>query len=253
MRIGARWGLAGRALAGALAIAGVTALSSPVQAAVVNITYLFKADGMDTGTCAGVAYCPTSFGSVHVTGNTDSSLTFTVTLAAGVSFHASNSDSDEVFVLDLTDPGGSGITFSGVTTGGTGFTFSGPTLGTYVPSNGNFPGPYNYAVTCTVTASPGNLCGNTLTFIASGGSTADPLVLGLPLGGSLFSTYHIPFVADLSVAAGTAGLCPGTSACTGLVGTPEPSTWGMMLLGFVGLGFAGYRKARTSRRPLAAA
>jgi hypothetical protein len=26
---------------------------------------------------------------------------------------------------------------------------------------------------------------------------------------------------------------------------PEPSTWAMMLLGFVGLGYAGYRKART--------
>jgi PEP-CTERM motif len=25
---------------------------------------------------------------------------------------------------------------------------------------------------------------------------------------------------------------------------PEPSTWAMMLLGFVGLGFAGYRRAR---------
>jgi hypothetical protein len=26
--------------------------------------------------------------------------------------------------------------------------------------------------------------------------------------------------------------------------TPEPSTWAMMLLGFAGLGYAGYRKAR---------
>ena len=26
--------------------------------------------------------------------------------------------------------------------------------------------------------------------------------------------------------------------------TPEPSTWAMMVLGFAGLGFAGYRKAR---------
>jgi PEP-CTERM motif len=29
-----------------------------------------------------------------------------------------------------------------------------------------------------------------------------------------------------------------------LVGTPEPSTWTLMLLGFVGLGFAGYRASR---------
>jgi hypothetical protein len=29
----------------------------------------------------------------------------------------------------------------------------------------------------------------------------------------------------------------------GLV-APEPSTWAMMLIGFVGLGFAGYRRTR---------
>jgi PEP-CTERM motif len=35
------------------------------------------------------------------------------------------------------------------------------------------------------------------------------------------------------------------------IGTvPEPSTWGMMLLGFAGLGFAGYRRARRSARLL---
>jgi PEP-CTERM motif len=36
-------------------------------------------------------------------------------------------------------------------------------------------------------------------------------------------------------------------------GTPEPSTWAMMLLGFAGLGFAGYRKARGARAALSAA
>jgi PEP-CTERM motif len=41
-------------------------------------------------------------------------------------------------------------------------------------------------------------------------------------------------------------------AVVGFVGTPvpEPSTWAMMLLGFAGLGFLGYRKVRTG--PLAA-
>ena len=28
---------------------------------------------------------------------------------------------------------------------------------------------------------------------------------------------------------------------------PEPSTWAMMLLGFAGLGFAGYRRASQAR------
>jgi uncharacterized membrane protein len=33
---------------------------------------------------------------------------------------------------------------------------------------------------------------------------------------------------------------------------PEPSTWAMMLLGFAGLGFAGYRRAKRGHATLAA-
>ena len=32
--------------------------------------------------------------------------------------------------------------------------------------------------------------------------------------------------------------------------TPEASTWVMMLIGFAGLGVAGYRSSRTSSRPI---
>ncbi|MBV8103775.1 MAG: PEP-CTERM sorting domain-containing protein [Hyphomicrobiales bacterium] len=52
------------------------------------------------------------------------------------------------------------------------------------------------------------------------------------------------------------GLTPGTSIfgpvdisvsfSSALV--PEPSTWALLFLGFAGLGFAGYRKAKTGRR-----
>ena len=31
------------------------------------------------------------------------------------------------------------------------------------------------------------------------------------------------------------------------VAVPEPATWAMMLLGFAGLGFAGYRRERAAR------
>jgi hypothetical protein len=47
------------------------------------------------------------------------------------------------------------------------------------------------------------------------------------------------------------------SANFGAIGTPsavpEPATWAMMLLGFAGLGFAGYRRARAGRSTLATA
>ncbi len=39
---------------------------------------------------------------------------------------------------------------------------------------------------------------------------------------------------------------------TGITGVPETSTWGMMVLGFAGLGFAGYRKAKNGRAALSA-
>jgi CHRD domain-containing protein/PEP-CTERM motif-containing protein len=35
-------------------------------------------------------------------------------------------------------------------------------------------------------------------------------------------------------------------------GVPEPSTWAMMLVGFAGLGYAGYRRARAGHATLAA-
>jgi hypothetical protein len=47
--------------------------------------------------------------------------------------------------------------------------------------------------------------------------------------------------ADLSIAGGT------------ITAVPEPATWAMMLLGFAGLGFAGYRRTRSRRDALAAA
>ena len=45
---------------------------------------------------------------------------------------------------------------------------------------------------------------------------------------------------------GSAALATSSSA------VPEPSTWAMMLLGFAGLGFAGYRRARAGHATFAA-
>lgn len=43
----------------------------------------------------------------------------------------------------------------------------------------------------------------------------------------------------------------GNSPSPGVLGSPEPSTWAMMLLGFAGLSFAGYRRAKTGPATLA--
>lgn len=47
-------------------------------------------------------------------------------------------------------------------------------------------------------------------------------------------------------------ICASASGCVGGGGTPPPipetSTWAMMLLGFAGLGYAGFRRAKSTRR-----
>ena len=58
--------------------------------------------------------------------------------------------------------------------------------------------------------------------------------------------------ADFGVNAGASTGEAGGKIGT-IVGTPEPSTWVMLLLGFAGLGFAGYRKAHSARTALSAA
>jgi hypothetical protein len=216
-------------VAGALAIAGAAAWSSPASA--VDAVFNLRLDGMTSGPCAGTS-CATPFGNVTVTGSTTGMLTYTVNLASGVSFLGPG----DVFYFDLTDGGGPTITFSAVGAG-----YSGPVGGSFNLGT-DFPGPYNYEVSCTTSS-----CSGPLTFTASGATSSDPFVIGAPKGGGSFDTVVVQFVADLSVAPGTPNLCPGDSACTGLVGAPEPSTWGMMLIAFAGLGYAGYRRARNSR------
>jgi hypothetical protein len=57
-------------------------------------------------------------------------------------------------------------------------------------------------------------------------------------------------VVDVLGSAGTGeagGLVGITTTVTTTSGVPEPSTRAMLLLGFAGLGFAGYRKAQGGR------
>jgi PEP-CTERM motif len=49
------------------------------------------------------------------------------------------------------------------------------------------------------------------------------------------------------------GNAPPSGGPVGAIGTPEPATWAMMLLGFAGLGFVGYRRAARARTAALAA
>jgi hypothetical protein len=56
-------------------------------------------------------------------------------------------------------------------------------------------------------------------------------------------------INDLAINNGTGGSGSwefGVYSLTYTSGVPETSTWAMMLLGFAGLGFAGYRRAKST-------
>ena len=211
---------------------------------------------MSAGACAD-SVCGTSFGTVTVTGDTTSNLTFVVDLASDVDFHGNHSGSSgagPVFYFDLT-AGGKMISFSNIgdknvshqgAIGGKAYYYNAPTGGSFAPNAGNFPGTYNYEVTCTNSTS-GKICAPELTFTASGADASNPFDIVAPASHGNFASDAIEFVADLSISAGST-FCSGRNACSGLVGStlrmpaaPESSTWVMMLVGFTGLGFASCR------------
>ena len=251
------------AVACALTVAGGLGLASPSFASTVDLTYNLNLNGMSSGEGRSSPSCPDGVcGTVTVTGDTTSSLTFVVDLAQGVSFlgqHSKTYGSGPVLYFDLTGP--NRIYFSAIgdsgTIGSKSYSYNSPIKGSFDPSSGNFPGLYNYEVTCTNNTS-GKICNGPLTFTASGADATHPFVIGEPDGHGLFAGDPVAFVADLSIS----GRC-GDFSCvagTGLVGStleprapvdvaavPEASTWIMMMVGFAGLGFAGYRTRKVKR------
>jgi hypothetical protein len=181
---------------------------------------------------------------VTVTQNTASNWTIDALLAQGVSFHG---DKNSFFWFDVESP--ASVLFQNATlTGGSHYTFDGiASAGADQPGSGSFPGTYNYLASCTtLSGDAGKLCGNELKFTVYD-TVGAPIVLGAPLAGGLFPGVPMMFVAVLSVDAAACAAGAGCVTGTGLVGAPEPSTWAMLALGFAGLGFAGYRKARGQR------
>jgi PEP-CTERM motif len=88
------------------------------------------------------------------------------------------------------------------------------------------------------------------------------LFSGLPFSGALLDSEPLTFGGSAYTASFSDALGPGiyyveitgrvNSKVLGIGGSvtttaiPEPSTWAMMLIGFAGLGFAGYRASRKS-------
>jgi hypothetical protein len=218
-------------------VAGLT-IASASQASVYNLNIFDSSSmGCPAGGCGTVTVTDTTIAGTET-------LDFVVNLASGVSFHASPSNhvstnTSPVFWLSLSGS----PTFTSLTTypAGAPYSYSNVNTGSFVPSpGGNFPGPYNYDVNCTTTAS-GNICGSSGTHpLHFSASSSGALGINSPNGHGSFSADQIAFVADLSYT-------NGDVTKTGLVASsissvPEPSTWAMMILGFFGVGFMAYRR-----------
>jgi hypothetical protein len=244
MKIGAT---ATSALAGALALAGVFALPGSAQATL-------------HGFCAGAGQCadngtnsptssnpPANFGFTTSPGSTSGDLFIDILTpdnqTAGPSFSLTGTSTATAVLFSAT-PWTSGQldNYLGIT--------ASPTnpIGAFLPSTQALdPGATGFFVyqanlgTLTL-QSPSNPNVSPLENIASG---------VLPQG-----SYIVGFLNEGTVdrpsfqATASSGAIFETGRMTP---TPEPSTWAMMLLGFAGLGFAGYRKARGARAALSAA
>ncbi len=153
--------------------------------------------------------------------------------------------------------GNSGILTSGGYTGELASQYS------YVTSSGNaYPSLNNFVATAfSATFNINNTAYDTINY-SIGGSTVDIQLTAccgpelyttgtwsLPFPVLLSSTSPITFTLDDDLQSGHyIEFGTGTVTLTGSYATPEPSTWAMLLLGFGGLGLAGYRTARRARK-----
>ena len=214
-------------VAGVLALAGAFAMPSGAQAAVLTVDlndYDTSAVNSPGGvTLATVTVTDLSGGGVSVKYALDPPATFFASTGGGHITVAFNLDT-AITAADITDTTPSPPSFAkvigvGSVPGGFG-TFTAGLQGNWRGTSNHFAGP--------------------ITFDIAGISTSD------------FVANSKGFIAAADVL-GNVGTGEVGGKMGMVVGTPEPSTWAMMLLGFAGLGFAGYRKAKTARTAFSAA
>jgi PEP-CTERM motif len=215
MKLGLFAGLAGAAVAGLLATA------APSQAAVLTIDLDNYASAVDTtpGVLMGTMTVTDAAGGVDVKVSLDAATFFAVT--------------------------GGHITIGWNVSPATAATMIAPTTPTYTAETNISPpgcevscGSFTNGLQGTWHGTDNSFDGP-VTFFLAGITTAD------------FKSNSAGFMGAID-ALGPNGT--GEIAGAGTIATiPEPSTWAMMLLGFAGLGFLGYRKATTAQTAFSAA
>ena len=182
---------------------------------------------------------------------------FKVSVAIGLGLFGTEAARADTVLLSLTDMGYTETLYN--------LDFIANASTTSLSVGGYEPNFVWVAAINSVTPSSGgaNMLGDTWTFVpASSGSTAFTLpdvisVPALAFGGTTVGSYDT-FSQTFATTPGTEYVyqfmlyndldTPDVANPSGILVTttasaaPEPSTWAMMLLGFAGLGFAGYRQ-----------
>jgi hypothetical protein len=209
---------------GALLGLGILSAASPANAVVYDLT-------VNAGCCGTL----TSYGTVTATDD-GSNLLIQVQLAPKVFFNNAGAPNN---VLFFNLPGTTSISFSGL---------SGPFSSTgnlsqpnATETSGSFTAPpltssasnFQYRIVFDDTSHNGN--------VAPGFGTLSFDILGEQVSDLGSLSNGIIFGADIWNS--------NTGGTTGRVGAvPEPSTWAMMILGFLGVGFLAYRRRGSTLR-----
>jgi hypothetical protein len=203
-----------------------TLLGAPVasQAAAYDLTQDFCSRG-----CS-----PSPYGTVTVTQDGADGLAVTVSLSGGNQFHDTNDSQHHALMFDLAN---SSITISGLPSPFTGNGSQGNASGG-VDSDGS--GSWDFVLNYPHhSGGPAGITSYSFDIMAT--SALSPTSF-------LTNSNGLYFATDILAFNGSTGNVGSNSFTT----VPEPATWAMMLLGFAGLGYAGYRKAKTGAGPIAA-
>ncbi len=220
------------AVAATIVALGTVIATSGAQAALQTLTvnidqYASAVDHTLGETLATVKISDLATGGVDVNVSLDKAIDFATTGGPHITFAFNLDKSISFNDLTFTNPLKSDFTFVLNKNAGTTFgAFTDGIQGAWNGTNDHFSGPIDFDIA------------------------------GVSVSDFLQNANNYWAAVDVLGSAGTGeagGLVGVTTRITTTSGVPEPSTWAMLMLGFAGLGFAGYRKAHSARTAPSAA
>jgi len=182
---------------------------------------------LNVGTqCAGCSTGVQPFGTVSITQGSGG-YNFDVSLTSPYNFNA-NGNSFDAFTFSLAAGAGNLVTLSNTSS------TAGFSIDTSLPQQQDGFGNYTYGIAVVGNIpQPSGITDLTFFVAYSQALSTSSFLLGT-------GNAHAYFVADVAAPNGTGSFNTGVVGAVAAV--PEPSTWAMMILGFMGVGFMAYRR-----------